>query len=68
MITEVVWWRGRSAVAAFVQFVPSLRRTIGLRVWFILPPQADEHGRRGYMEWGFLSTTSNRAVAMQVGS
>ena len=28
--------------------------------------RADEHGCRGYMEWGFLSTTSHRATAIQV--
>jgi hypothetical protein len=25
----------------------------------------DQHGRRGYTEWGFMSTTSNKAVALQ---
>ena len=25
----------------------------------------DEHGRRGYTEWGFMSTTSHKAVALQ---
>ncbi len=30
--------------------------------------QADEHGCRGYLEWGFLSTTSNKAVAIQVAA
>ena len=29
--------------------------------------KADGRGRRGYMEWGFLSTTTHRAVAVQVG-
>jgi hypothetical protein len=27
--------------------------------------QADDHGRKGFTEWGFMSTTSNRAVAIQ---
>ena len=27
---------------------------------------ADENGCRGYAEWGFLSTTSNRATAVEV--
>jgi hypothetical protein len=26
---------------------------------------ADAFGRRGYAEWGFMSTTMNKAVAMQ---
>jgi hypothetical protein len=26
----------------------------------------DEFGRKGYMEWGFMSTTSNENVARQV--
>jgi hypothetical protein len=26
---------------------------------------ADRHGCRGYVEWGFLSTTSNRATAIE---
>jgi hypothetical protein len=28
--------------------------------------RADANGCRGYAEWGFLSTTSDRAVALQV--
>ena len=28
--------------------------------------QADGNGCRGYTEWGFLSTTSSRAVAVEV--
>ena len=28
--------------------------------------RVDESGRRGYMEWGFMSTTSDREVAKQV--
>ena len=28
--------------------------------------QADGNGCRGYMEWGFLSTTSHRATAVEV--
>jgi len=28
----------------------------------------DEHGCRGYMEWGFLSTSSDRATAIQVNT
>ena len=27
--------------------------------------QADEHGCKGFTEWGFMSTTSNKAVAIQ---
>ena len=27
---------------------------------------ADENGCKGYTEWGFLSTTSNRAIAVEV--
>jgi hypothetical protein len=26
--------------------------------------KADEHGRRGYAEWGFMSTTSDKSVAL----
>ena len=26
----------------------------------------DDFGRKGYMEWGFMSTTSNESVARQV--
>jgi hypothetical protein len=28
--------------------------------------QQDNRGRRGYMEWGFMSTTSSRETALQV--
>ena len=28
--------------------------------------KADGSGCKGYAEWGFLSTTSNRAIAIQV--
>ncbi len=28
--------------------------------------QEDKFGRKGYMEWGFMSTTSNESVARQV--
>ncbi len=28
--------------------------------------KGDENGCRGYTEWGFLSTTSNRAIAVEV--
>ena len=63
-------------VSAVVKLARAVRLPAGLELYrglgavSELPEgfsKADKHGRRGYMEWGFLSTTTHRAVAVQVG-
>ena len=42
-------------------FYRGLNRKMELPVSFFRP---DEQGRRGYAEWGFLSTTQNKEIAL----
>ena len=56
-------------IARVMKLPPGLELFRGLGGLMALPDsffRADAHGCRGYMEWGFLSTTSNKAVAVQV--
>jgi hypothetical protein len=63
-------------VSAVLKLARSVRLPAGLELYRGLGAvrelpdgffRADGRGRRGYLEWGFLSTTTDRAVAMQVG-
>jgi len=62
-------------VSAVVKLAREMRVASGLRLFrglgsaSDLPDsfhQADAMGRRGFMEWGFMSTTSDEQVARQV--
>lgn len=65
-----------TTIYVLVSAVQKLARVMklpeGLRLYrgtggrMALPPQfikADEHGHRGYVEWGFMSTTAKRSSA-----
>jgi len=64
-------------VSAVLKLMRVVRIPPGLRLYRGLDPDgrmtllesfgtADENGLYGYAEWGFLSTTSSRAVAVRV--
>ncbi len=55
-------------IARIIAIPPGLNLYRGLGGTAELPDsfwKADQFGCRGYMEWGFLSTTSNRETAIQ---
>ncbi len=56
-------------IARAMKLPPGLELFRGLGGLMELPDsfaRPDANGCRGYMEWGFLSTTSNKAVAIEV--
>ena len=60
-------------VSATVKLARTIKMPSGLKLYRgigrELPEsfyKEDEFGRKGYMEWGFMSTTSNESIARQV--
>ena len=60
-------------VSATVKLARTIKMPSGLKLYRgigrELPPSfysEDAFGRKGYMEWGFMSTTSNESIARQV--
>ncbi len=58
-------------LARVTKFCPGFKLYRGLGSVSELPEyfyKADELGRRGYIDWGFMSATSNEQIARQVAS
>jgi hypothetical protein len=54
-----------SRTAKFAEGTRLYRGTGGRMALPLKFSQADEQGRKGFTEWGFMSTTANRAVALE---
>jgi hypothetical protein len=61
-------------VSSIVKLTQSMKIPTGFRLYRGLSGkelpasfyQHDKQGRQGYMEWGFMSTTSDKQIAVQV--